>query len=126
MPSHRSHPIPPLSKPTGSWVRREQRVNEKERRKREKIGEIMREEREIPGLKSLESIKFFFIPFSYSTILKDGIVALCQKNLTFPKFSLPIAEHFLPLNARCILHLAYDRPTVDALRSHENMRSLRS
>ena len=49
--------------------------------------------------------------------MQDGIVALCQKNLTFPKFSLPVVEHFLGLNAKCILHLAYGRPTVDALRA---------
>ena len=48
-PSHRSHPIPPLSKPTGAWVWREQRADERKRRKREKRGEIMREKREIPG-----------------------------------------------------------------------------
>ena len=53
------------------WVWREQRANEKERRKREKRRKIMREEREISGLKRGERVLnfFFLIQFSYNTIL---------------------------------------------------------
>ena len=77
--SHRSSDSNP-SEPSNSTVVKThgvlglKRADEKERRKREKRGEIMREEREIPGWKSLESIKKLFFsytiqPFSYSTIL---------------------------------------------------------
>ena len=57
----------------GSKERIEQRVGEKERRKREKRREIMRVEREISGLKRRrERIKnyYFVLKLRYSAILK--------------------------------------------------------
>ena len=73
--SHRSPHVDPsnsnVEEATRSWVWREQGAYEKERRKREKRRKIMREEREISGLKRGERVLnfFFLIQFSYNTIL---------------------------------------------------------
>ena len=103
-----------------SWVWTRHGVDQKERRKREKRREEMRVEREIPRLKRTSSINFFFylylfIPFSYSIILHlRWYYSYISKKFGLFQFGLPIAEQFLGLNAKCTLHLAYNKPT-DAL-----------
>ena len=72
--THRSHQSPHVD-PSDSTLRKPRGLRSEESReqmrKREKRREIMREKREIPKLKRRERVlkNYFFIQFSYSTIL---------------------------------------------------------
>ena len=71
-----------------------------------------RDERE----KSWNKILILFLAYCYNTILHlRWYCSTMPKNLAFPNFGLPTADHILGLNAKCSLHLAFGLPAVYAL-----------
>ena len=89
----------------------------REKEEREKKRNNERGERNSLIKKGRESIKLlFFYPIQLQYHLTfRWYCSTILKKFSLPKFSLPIAKHFLGLYAKCTLHLAYGKPTVDAL-----------
>ena len=55
---------------------------------------------------------------------KNKRIKIYYFSLAFLSFSLPVASMFLGLNAKCILHLAFERSTANALGQSCNCKKI--